>query len=534
MQFDAAIWDAFDRAKTELASNPSIQSVELGWKISHGEVQPQLAVRVYVRRKLPLSEVAPELRLPPEVAGLPTDVNTTPDVTLAGHDMVGGDKITRIVWNTNQSRSGTLSYIATRKADNKRVMLSNEHVLANFLGGPIESRELFQPDISCRSLESKCNYVGYSIEGQQAEFEWSGKKYFIDCAIGEIKKGSSRRGIKELPGIAGSQDITGQPSGPGNSPHKVTKMGATTSGTEGIVISVNATAPQIVNDDDVYSIPPQPLVILIHVTKGNYPFEEIVHVDPTKKAEIIDEYTQKKVIGTVTELPGDRLHFKVPMQFAKKGDSGSAIVLGDRIVGLLYLIGNYNVPDIANKLHEIPLGLAYACHIEPVMARLGIRIDASTVTSAGEPIVDETEITVHDRELAGRLADLEAHLGSSERGRVVSALVREHGREIVDLVHHRKHVTVCWHRYRGPAFAALLVETLRQPERSIPTEHQGVSLTQLLSEMADMLIKHGSPALSADVSRHRDWLLEWQASATTIDELLAALEPEPILGVANG
>ena len=62
-------------------------------------------------------------------------------------------------------------------------------------------------------MGSKCNLVGYAIDGLQGDFKWSGnadppKAYFVDCAIGEIKKpSSSRRGITKFASIAGHNGI---------------------------------------------------------------------------------------------------------------------------------------------------------------------------------------------------------------------------------------------------------------------------------------------------------------------------------------
>lgn len=60
MAFDRSIWEAYDRAAATLDGHPSVRSVELGWKVSGGDLKPQLAVRVYVDAKVPIDEVPPD------------------------------------------------------------------------------------------------------------------------------------------------------------------------------------------------------------------------------------------------------------------------------------------------------------------------------------------------------------------------------------------------------------------------------------------------------------------------------------------
>jgi hypothetical protein len=525
---DSAAWDAFAAAQRELAHHPSIRSLELGWKVSGGELRPELAIRVYVDRKLPLSDIPPDLRIPQRIAGLPTDVLTVREERFLGHDMTGGDKITRIVWNEEGSGSGTLGYIATRLSDSKPVMLSNEHVFRNDLGSPARRRELYQPDISCRALGSNCNYVGYVIDGHIADFAWSPdgtnpQPHFIDCAIGELDDDDFRRGVKDLPPIAGSLDISATPTGPGSTPLAVSKMGARTDLTRGVVVSVNSTGHQKVGPLEIQN---QPLTVLIRTTSGRM-YSETYEVPASEKASIIQTFNDMGGPGSVTELPGNRLKFDVP-RFSDEGDSGSAIVTDTgRIVGLLYASVIFQFPIVVGGetlSHTVPVGESRACHIGPVMSRLGIRIDPSTAPSAGVgSVMIRVGTGTRDVLLADRIAFIEQQLSASGRGQMLRSLVRDHGFEMVDLVHHRRRVTVCWHRHEGPAFAALVVDAIREPERAIPAEHRGVTLRLLLSAMCDVLLTEGSSALRAALQQNRDWVLEWISASDRVSGLIAAL-----------
>jgi hypothetical protein len=527
MECDRSIWEAYDRAAARLVGHPSVRSVELGWKVSGGELKRQLAVRVYVDAKVPIEQLPPDLLIPPELAGLPTDVITVREQRFAGHSMRGGDKITRIVWNDEGSGSGTLGYIATRVADSKPVMLSNEHVFRNDRGSTQRERELFQPDISCRALGSRCNYVGFAIDGHMDDFTWQGagptpQKHFIDCAIGEIDKAKNDRGISKVGPIAGDRDITGVPIGPGNTPIAVKKMGARTGLTEGDIVSINSTGHEKVGPFEIQN---QPLTVLIRATKGPS-FDETFEVPAADQAPIAQRFQNMGVPGTVTQLPGNKLRFQIPFYFADHGDSGSAIVAGDRVVGLLYAVMVFVFTDKSGKDQAVPLGEALACHIGPVMARLGIRIDAASAISSGVPEPADRAFAVHEPELAERIAAFEADLGQSSRGRQLRALIRDHGSEIVDLVHHRKRVLSCWHRYQGPAFAALIVDAIRRPGRTIPRAHAGVSLARLLTEMRDILLREGGSSLRASVEENGEWLLGWLPSGGLVSDLVSGLADE--------
>ncbi len=535
MKSESAIWSAFERARRELAGNPSVRSVELGWKVSQGEVQPELAVRVYVDRKRPLAEVPAGQRIPPRVAGLPTDILTVREERLLGHDMTGGDKITRIVWNEHGTGSGTLGCIATRLADSRPMMLSNQHVFRNDLGSPERRRELYQPDISCKALGSNCNYVGYVVDGLIGNFAWSPdatepKEYFLDCAVGEIDDEDFRRGVKGLPAIAGSQDITALATGPGNTPLAVKKMGARTDLTTGIVISVNSTGHEKVGP---FEIQDQPLTILIRTTSGKQLSEEF-EVPAAEKQSIVDTFNDFGGPGTVTQLAGNRLRFDVP-RFSDQGDSGSVVVTdAGRIVGLLYASAVFIFPTVDGAgivPRTVPIGESRACHIGPAMARLGIRIDASTAPSAGRDSIEVRAVTQREPLLADRLALLEEQLRATRAGEALRTLIRAHGPEMVELVHHRRRVLVCWHRHQGPAFTALVADALRDPERAMPNEHSGVALTTLLSAMCDALMAEGGAALRAALAANRPWVLEWIRSSDRVPGLLSALarhDPGPL------
>jgi len=64
----------FDRVKDAWFARESVTGMDIGFKMEGGQQTARLAIRVYVRQKLPLDQVPPRERLPEEVGGVPVDV----------------------------------------------------------------------------------------------------------------------------------------------------------------------------------------------------------------------------------------------------------------------------------------------------------------------------------------------------------------------------------------------------------------------------------------------------------------------------
>jgi hypothetical protein len=64
----------FDRMKDAWLARESVTGMDIGFKMEGGQQTTRLAIRVYVREKLPLDQVPPRERFPEEVGGVPVDV----------------------------------------------------------------------------------------------------------------------------------------------------------------------------------------------------------------------------------------------------------------------------------------------------------------------------------------------------------------------------------------------------------------------------------------------------------------------------
>lgn len=72
-QFEQAR-NELDRVKDAWLARETVTGMDIGFKMQGGQQTTQLAIRVYVRRKLPPEQVPPRERIPEEVGGVPVDV----------------------------------------------------------------------------------------------------------------------------------------------------------------------------------------------------------------------------------------------------------------------------------------------------------------------------------------------------------------------------------------------------------------------------------------------------------------------------
>jgi hypothetical protein len=97
-------------------------------------VHGQIAVRVYVRAKLPRSLLPPSELVPSHVNGVPTDVVAVGDITAMSRPVACGMSVGHI-----QVTAGTLACLVHKTGDpgGAQYILSNNHILANVNNGAI-------------------------------------------------------------------------------------------------------------------------------------------------------------------------------------------------------------------------------------------------------------------------------------------------------------------------------------------------------------------------------------------------------------
>jgi hypothetical protein len=488
----------------------NVTDAGIGLKMKNGAFRQQRAIVVYVSRKIPTSELPANALLPREIEGVPVDVQEELD---PGYFLLSQGEnldLTRarplrsgltISTSAASDRGGTLGCFATRNSDEKKVLLSNYHVL-------FRNRAMPDPD------DGK-NRVYQPVEGEHNQIavvaDDSGHiGGALDCALAVLgEEGScicckhtipheNKVGTTPLVGVASAQ--VGE---------KVFKMGAKSGHTVGKVVSV---------DKDI-----------------NGPVDYSDYWLPAG-----DSFTFSNLIMIVfwDEAADD---FDPTQSFGQGGDSGSVVYNeNNEIIGLYF--GSHFNPATGRHF-------AFACHIDLVETALGVTVPGTRNISAAPPgpalaalddpvSGDNIVVTAApgsdqvDAHLAAWWQEVEPQLLQLESGRKALSLIRLHGYEIMRLINHRREVTVTWQRGKGPAFVAAAARSARHDDYCIPREIDGATATALAASMASVLVKHGSEELREAVQTNLPWFLalmtrlqaSHQASARHLPAIMAEID----------
>lgn len=129
-------WDEVATIKASheesLLARPNVVGVGTGYKVRAGQIIKEPCVVALVRQKVPEAGLTPAALVPPEVGGIPTDVLEVGDLralqarTDRWRPAPGGVSIGHY-----QITGGTLGCLVHDRASGDRLILSNNHVLAN-------------------------------------------------------------------------------------------------------------------------------------------------------------------------------------------------------------------------------------------------------------------------------------------------------------------------------------------------------------------------------------------------------------------
>ena len=331
-----ALLELLARARRILRRLPNVTGVGLGWRERCGKTTDGLALRVYVRHKVARAELSRNDEVPTWYDGLPTDV-------LLAHSAVSamrylgpvplqpGITISNLrgmlpeqAAGPHQSGMGTLGFLALVNGIRRRevVLVSNRHVLLAHgarSGSPIYAPIFTQRGETRLVKASTLNPIAeINDEGaeQNHSFRYAGEStddYFVDCATACL-----------LP-TAASPNEANKPEAPvvrgvtrmhpldafGHRAPRVRKFGGASGITQGRVVDVAAP---------------------VENSRG-----------PQRQHNIVIRGTDGS--------------------FVSPGDSG-ALVLNERdqTIGMVWGRSDHD-PSIA-----------YACHIHPVLDRLGVTL----------------------------------------------------------------------------------------------------------------------------------------------------------------
>lgn len=121
------------REAPRLQRYPNVTGVGVGFREVGGKLTEEVAVRVYVTKKVPLDALAPDAVLPSDIDGVPVDVieanfriHDTPAEHQIRHQMLKGGIS---IGNIELAGSGTLGAAVFDNISGQQMVLSNWHVL---------------------------------------------------------------------------------------------------------------------------------------------------------------------------------------------------------------------------------------------------------------------------------------------------------------------------------------------------------------------------------------------------------------------
>jgi hypothetical protein len=118
--------------KSAILSRPNVVGVGVGYKVSGKQVSDELSVVVLVRRKIPDAGLSAEALVPQEISGVRTDVIEVGDLRpLQANTQRWRPAPAGVSLGHYQITAGTLGYVVRDRASGARLILSNNHVLAN-------------------------------------------------------------------------------------------------------------------------------------------------------------------------------------------------------------------------------------------------------------------------------------------------------------------------------------------------------------------------------------------------------------------
>ena len=359
------------------------------------------------------------------------------------------------------SEEGTIACFGKLRSTGQAVLLSANHVI--FADGATPTIAIGSPNAgSCRSCCPKNLVADASLAGA---FGTVGATY-LDCAIAVLRAGVT--GINQVSGLKGKARDGSDAAGFLKGTHAAVDNERVTVATKRGLI----TGSVFSSSSDVHTSPTD-------VQKAQI----VVQTDP--------QFAEDVVSGT--------------------GDSGSAVINQfNEVIGLMHSRA------VKGGSISIATDLIVASPIQAVMDKLGIDIPSASPTPHSSGSLREEVPAIGPEPELLRLQQLVLKSGA---GALLHEAGQRHGPEVISLVHHCRPVTVAWHRSQGPAWAAHLINSARDPAYRVPDHVDGITQDMLLRRMAAELIKHGSEALRRDIDQQGPMVIGLAGIASVADLL---------------
>ena len=576
----AAFMESYGRARIELCRIPGVLGVGFGHVQTSGEFKVALGFQAFVREKRDAASLPAAERVPRTFEGYRVDVRVAQ--VLAAHSIEGTldytsgvDQREPVIMGGIQIEprkkslpatgpcmaAGTLGCIVKKRragpGDDNVYLLTNAHVLE--AEGCDTGDYVYHPYASKTTDPNPGTRLGGIEYGRDSD---PNGFPFIDCGLARIDIGSncfeSICGPKKLrysttikglgpdtipapdykDWITDVRNVSNDPTimvpvdrnardepttddaalrtalATATAAHKVRKVGRSTGRTVGIVIGVN--------------------VLGVGHIGGRGP--EVVLRD------LIEIVLDPNFDGGLTVPRG--FNRQGNRSFTEEGDSGSIVVDNqNRAIGIIF--GGPLARVAGNDFK-----LSWACHIVPVLDKLGVYIPTKGGTSRGSdgatdgsgqalyspgdvlPAVPgkvlfasaSAEAATTPPQVApnAQLRAAGERFRASATGAKLFAAFDDHQREITYLVRYSRPAKAAWHRLHGPAFLSQALSHLRGEADRMPKEIRGVQRATLLARLRTVLMTDGSCLLQRALELHGDTLLAL-GDAETLDECLAIL-----------
>jgi hypothetical protein len=482
MVSDEELWRIKKRAQDELFRIPGVRAVAIGHKFTGGKNTGVISLVIKVEKKRPFSEVPASERIPAEIEGVPTDilewqprilaVNTVNDAAKE-RPVLGG---VLIVLNAGEAENrGTLGFLAQTDgsvpgiATGAVVGVTCMHVVTDDgtpTGTFLRNVKVGQPTTcDCSKCCSSCYDIigkvlfGVGVDNSGAE---------VDSAMIALEKDLEYfRDIKEMGPVTGPR-VLNSASDVGITIHK---RGYRTGLTDGTVHAIGGT-----------------------VRLGAATFADgIIDIDPNPATPVWNDCVDE-----------GNCHGHVSFSaFACIGDSGAAVFDNQhRIVGLV------------SSIHCD--GTAVAIGIDVVTTALGVTVLTASQARQTQvvPLITGVNTSAHMQNQPLNLAQYQKDLERAQQelmatppGPRYAEVIRQHEREIIQLVNKNRRVATVWHRNGGPAIVQNALQALHSSDHRLPSEINGKPLTECLTSIQQIFTRYGSPQLSADLQQYGPPLL---------------------------
>ncbi len=458
-----------ERAAPRLLALPGVHAVGVGAKQVAGKRTEDVAIAVFVEHKRPPAEVPADERVPDEIEGVKTDVIEMPvpqtiqqPGQLFGAKREDTKKYRPIRGGTQCAREGqgfgTFSCLFTMPSDPKTVIASTcHHVIYTNCSDKANKEQVGQADGSTSSSGCCQDIVG-TVLAAVCDTE-------VDIALIKLNGGEEWLAeVQEVGPVGATHFVEPAEANPPNT-YAVQKRGRTTSRTGGVITHTGTSGT---------------------VTKPG----GVVH----------RTYTN----GMVIAPNPDPEHPTTGVDFALPGDSGSALLNESGFVVGIVFSASFATATTNGTAVAFPIKDLIDKFAEKLSAGERLEIRVATAEKAGE--VHTVAMSAAEQLQPAPITSAEAlrlerELRTTEQGAWYADLYHRHGRELSDLVHSNRRVTVAWHRSGAAELMQLLIRAFSRPETRIPEEIQGRPIRACLEDMAAAIKRSGSAALDADARR---------------------------------